>query len=754
MKKKESKEEKQQRIAWRKEVISMVQSLRKRPCEGKELRYLEKEAFAANPMYLEPLEFVCDYVESRVDLNDGQGVFLSSNKLNSAAVRALWHVVSVWKPPKELDPARTKPVKPHKHVDQVFDPYGESNTTVTGVDVRDMRNVPLVAAALKLYIAESRDTFFPEASYNAFIRGGKADLAAAIALAMSVGSRESKMLQRVLSMIAGIAKKTGPAAELENRLQTLCSKESGMGPAIIRLPGASPEHFAATEVLRSDVLFTMVSNIDKIFPHEYVSSTVRIPQALHFQPELLHANELHIIMGSDELHFSAGASVIDENRENKHFYRVIEGRLDVFVGDTKVGTLAPGDWFGEMCLLGSTHTRAKVVSQKKSRVGRVSSEVLNVTLGARHDLASKFYSTLAFDLATRLNVALIQSAASLHSARDLSVDEHKVPLLHASRAVPETRPKQDGESAFRFNAETHAVRAFGGFRVPKKASKKPHPGTLYVFQSQVVSLYQKGHSEKKSIIPLSDILSVKARAEGNLVVDITYSVNKKQKQLSHQFPDVTVLDHFNTLVNGLLENSKASNKATAPPVSSWNLMRAVAVHDLQSVPDAKQEYLSFEVGARFTILDRSGDWFYGFRDSEPTRKGLFPVTYVELRPHGATLPNVLEPSDWEAIKDKFVVHELKQGDTIIKAGDPLACGHLWFVQSGELAVTRLLKDQSVERLATTGEGETLGELVFLLGGSSRASVQVASPTARVLQLPKDRLAAIIDADKKFAGRFW
>ncbi len=50
-------------------------------------------------------------------------------------------------------------------------------------------------------------------------------------------------------------------------------------------------------------------------------------------------------------------------------------------------------------------------------------------------------------------------------------------------------------------------------------------------------------------------------------------------------------------------------------------------------------------------------------------------------------------------------------------------------------------------------GDTLGELIFLLGGRPRLSVTVTSAKALLHQLPKDRLTTLLE-DPLFASRFW
>lgn len=59
----------------------------------------------------------------------------------------------------------------------------------------------------------------------------------------------------------------------------------------------------------------------------------------------------------------------------------------------------------------------------------------------------------------------------------------------------------------------------------------------------------------------------------------------------------------------------------------------------------------------------------------------------------------------------------------------------------------------VDKLNTVGEGDTLGELIFLLGGRPRLSVVVTSERAVLHHLPKERLNKLLE-DAKFASPFW
>jgi hypothetical protein len=127
--------------------------------------------------------------------------------------------------------------------------------------------------------------------------------------------------------------------------------------------------------------------------------------------------------------------------------------------------------------------------------------------------------------------------------------------------------------------------------------------------------------------------------------------------------------------------SKGTQSETIPPVQ---LLQAIALFSFTS---NDPEVLSLTRGQRYTVLDQVGDWFYGFLDADSDRKGLIAKSYVEVRPHGALLPGVMLPSDWDKLKTSFINLELNAGSVLIEEGNPVAAGHLWFVANGELSVT-------------------------------------------------------------------
>jgi CRP-like cAMP-binding protein len=296
--------------------------------------------------------------------------------------------------------------------------------------------VHVVAAAILKYIGESRDSLFTEQAYNAFISSGQCTNASVTNLLKQSSPQQLTILQRVVMMLDAVANVT--TADKTQIDQTRHVLAKACATSVIRLPGASAEHNTATVSLRENALFLLISQRASLLPNQYHGSATRVGQALHYKPRLLRANELAILTeGAEQRTYSAGSVAIEDNTQNSFIYRVIEGTFSVFVGKTKVATLVTGDWFGEMSLLGNTFSRAKVVAEKKSTAVRISDVKLNAVLLSRPDLATTFYSVLAFDLASRLNVALLQSTRSLANPENVAIDPNLG--MHASRTLVETR---------------------------------------------------------------------------------------------------------------------------------------------------------------------------------------------------------------------------------------------------------------------------------------------------------------------------
>ena len=90
---------------------------------------------------------------------------------------------------------------------------------------------------------------------------------------------------------------------------------------------------------------------------------------------------------------------------------------------------------------------------------------------------------------------------------------------------------------------------------------------------------------------------------------------------------------------------------------------------------------------------------------------------------------------------------LPPGSVLIHEGQPIDT--LTFVLDGEVIVSV----EGVGNVAKLGSGEILGEMSLVDESLPSATVTV-SETAEVLAISRDALAARLDADSAFAGRFY
>jgi CRP-like cAMP-binding protein len=65
---------------------------------------------------------------------------------------------------------------------------------------------------------------------------------------------------------------------------------------------------------------------------------------------------------ADEIDVEAGRRLVSEGRFGYEFFVIENGRAEVVRGDEHIADLGPGDFFGEMALLGDTTRSADVVA--------------------------------------------------------------------------------------------------------------------------------------------------------------------------------------------------------------------------------------------------------------------------------------------------------------------------------------------------------------------------------------------------------
>jgi CRP/FNR family cyclic AMP-dependent transcriptional regulator len=84
--------------------------------------------------------------------------------------------------------------------------------------------------------------------------------------------------------------------------------------------------------------------------------------------EDLSKRELFVIHElAKELRFPAGRAVAKEGTSGGRFFLILEGKATVSVGGKTIGTLGPGDYFGELSLIDGQPRSATVVADSPLR---------------------------------------------------------------------------------------------------------------------------------------------------------------------------------------------------------------------------------------------------------------------------------------------------------------------------------------------------------------------------------------------------
>lgn len=70
-------------------------------------------------------------------------------------------------------------------------------------------------------------------------------------------------------------------------------------------------------------------------------------------------------------HFEPGDTVFAEGSDEDFMYVVIDGTIDIYVGEKRIDISGPGDLLGEMSLIDSNKRSATAVARTEARLARV-----------------------------------------------------------------------------------------------------------------------------------------------------------------------------------------------------------------------------------------------------------------------------------------------------------------------------------------------------------------------------------------------
>jgi CRP/FNR family cyclic AMP-dependent transcriptional regulator len=116
-----------------------------------------------------------------------------------------------------------------------------------------------------------------------------------------------------------------------------------------------------------------------------------------------------------------------------------------------------------------------------------------------------------------------------------------------------------------------------------------------------------------------------------------------------------------------------------------------------------------------------------------------------------TFPKLTEEERQELL-DAGQVSTFNTGDVIIAEGDSVDT--LMFIKSGNSRVTRTFLDNlNAEFAGPLGPGEVVGEMSFIDGQGASASL-IADGQTEILEISRETVFNIINADNGFAARFY
>ena len=104
---------------------------------------------------------------------------------------------------------------------------------------------------------------------------------------------------------------------------------------------------------------------------------------------------------------AAGATLIEEGREQSDLFIVLDGQVDVSVaGVGRVATLGSGEILGEMSFVDKSPPSATVAATAPTQILAVDRETLARQLEADPGFASRFYLAVAMYLSVRLRATM------------------------------------------------------------------------------------------------------------------------------------------------------------------------------------------------------------------------------------------------------------------------------------------------------------------------------------------------------------
>ncbi len=111
--------------------------------------------------------------------------------------------------------------------------------------------------------------------------------------------------------------------------------------------------------------------------------------------QLSHRDLRHLATRAEEIHYGANRTIVSSGSHGASFFVIAEGSATVRRGNRRIGSLGPGDFFGEMSLLDGRPRSATVVSDTPLRTIRITRTGFNKALDANPSMARGILAELA-----------------------------------------------------------------------------------------------------------------------------------------------------------------------------------------------------------------------------------------------------------------------------------------------------------------------------------------------------------------------
>ena len=98
---------------------------------------------------------------------------------------------------------------------------------------------------------------------------------------------------------------------------------------------------------------------------------------------------------ADELYQPDGTKLIEEGKRGREFFILVEGAVDISRDGRKLGTMGPGDFFGEISLLTDSPRSATVTATSLVRVLVITGQAFQRLLSDTTTLRPKVLQALA-----------------------------------------------------------------------------------------------------------------------------------------------------------------------------------------------------------------------------------------------------------------------------------------------------------------------------------------------------------------------